>query len=231
MRMPVARCTREPSDQDVRTKGPDYAHHVSHSNVMTSPFLKCLLGCFGEAKIGHARESLLDSVVLISREELQSTQHAKFVGECITRFVLTALPPRQSTQERGRSLSTRFQREHAAIFIVWVSSGVHKTGCGAQSLQLLLQGNVAMILRENGLLRTERRRGGEKTDENEWKRKFAKDDWFEDHRFLKSSRFSSAATRCGFIYVRMLGRILLCRARAVGFELPMHGTKCCFPHD
>src|SRR5690348_11475013 len=98
MRMPVARGSGEASDQDIRTKGPDNAHHVAHGNVMTSPFLKCLLGCFGEAKIGYARESLLDSVVLISREELQSTQHAKFVGECIAGFVLPTLSPRQSTQ-------------------------------------------------------------------------------------------------------------------------------------
>src|SRR5690348_14712328 len=90
--------------------------------------------------------------------------------------------------------------------------GVHQARGGPQSLQFLLQRDEALILRENRFLCSQTRRSSDNADENETEKEFAEDDWFGDHRFLNSSRFSSAAAGCGFYLPRKAGRILLCGA-------------------
>ena len=127
------------SADHIRTEGANHAHHVAQRDIVTAPLLECLLRRLGETEIGNAREALLDSVVAVGGQQLQRADDAELVEQIAADFVLPALAAIERKLQHADAVPARFQREHAAVFVVGMGDGMHQARRGVQAAQHLLQ--------------------------------------------------------------------------------------------
>ena len=146
--VPVPVGSGKARNQDIGTKSSNHAHHVAERDIMPAPLLKGFFRIFGIAEIRHPAEALLDSVVTVRCRQLQHAQHAQHVEQIAADLVLAAFAPSQSHQQCGDPVAARFQRQHAAIFIIGVRGRLHQSGRGLQTTQRLFQSSSTGVLRQ-----------------------------------------------------------------------------------
>src|ERR1700675_340646 len=91
MAMPIAIRSRKSCHQHVWTKGSNHPHHIAEGHVMPMPLVKRFFGGLRISKVSHTREPLLDSVISVRRQQLQSAQHAQCVEKITAGLVLSTL--------------------------------------------------------------------------------------------------------------------------------------------
>ena len=139
MAVTVARVALKASADHIRTEGANHPHHVAQRDIVTAPLLERLFWSLGETEIGDPREALLDSVVAVGRQQLQRADDAELIQQIAADFVLPALAAIERELQHARAVPARLQREHAAVFVVGMSNGVHQPRRGVQSAQHHLQ--------------------------------------------------------------------------------------------
>ena len=115
---------------------------------MALPFFQRFVGVLGETKIGDARKALIDAVVTVRAEQLQSSQHAEGIEQAASHLVLAAFAARKRHEQRVRAKAAGFQREHAAVLVVGMRGGVHQARGGFQTLDRPTQSGCANVLRQ-----------------------------------------------------------------------------------
>ena len=90
--MAVSVIALKPRDQHVGAKGADDTHNVSECGLVPLPFLKRLIGIFGEPEIGDAGEALLHSVITIRFRQLQCPQNTEHIEKVAAHLILPAFP-------------------------------------------------------------------------------------------------------------------------------------------
>ena len=108
-------------------------------------FSKGLFRRLGEAKIGDAGEALLHAVIAIGGQQLQRANNAQLVEQIAADLVLAAFAAIERQLQHADAVAARFQRQHAAIFVVGMSDGVHQPRRGVQPPQHQLQPGGAGI--------------------------------------------------------------------------------------
>ena len=146
--MAVAAVALEPSADHVGTESANHSHDVVERHVVAVPHLECFFRSLGKSKIGSSGETLFDGVVTVGRKQLQGANDAEFIQEIAANFVLAAFAAIQGELQCGHTVAARFEREHAAIFVVGMRDRVHQTPRGMQTAQHLFQPGIAGIDRK-----------------------------------------------------------------------------------
>ena len=152
MPMAIAIRARKPRHQHVRTKGSNHPHHVAERDIVPLPLLKCFFGSLRISKIRHARESLLNAVISVGSQQLQRPQHAQRVEQIAAQLVLSPFPARQRHQQCRDAFPARFERQHAAVFVIGMRRDLHQTGRRLQASQHQLQPRRTGFLRERFII-------------------------------------------------------------------------------
>src|SRR5258705_401979 len=132
--MTVAAGTREASYQNVGTKRANDADHVAKRNVVALPFFQSLFRVLGEAKIRHAREALIDTIITVGTEKFQSAKYAERIQQAAPHLILSPFAAGQRHQQCVRAPAARLEGEHAAVFVIRVCRGVHQARSRSESL-------------------------------------------------------------------------------------------------
>ena len=114
-------------------------------DIVATPFLESLFRCLGKTEISNAREALFNTVVTVGSQQLQGANDAKLVEEIAADFVLPAFAAIERELQHAHAVPARFERQHAAIFVVGVRDRVHQARCGVQPPQHLLQASRAGV--------------------------------------------------------------------------------------
>src|SRR5690349_1506792 len=99
MRVAISRGSRETRNQHIGTECSDNPHQVADCYIVPAPLLERLLRRLRESEVSDTSEALLYTVIFVSSKEFQGTEHTEFIGEGISRLVLSTLPAREGTQK------------------------------------------------------------------------------------------------------------------------------------
>ena len=148
MAMPVAAVALETSADHVRAEGANHPHHVAQRHVVAVPHLEGFFRSLGESEIGNPGETLFHSVITVGRQQLQGANDTELIQEIAANFVLAAFATIQGELQGGDAVSARFERQHAAVFVVRMGDGMHQARRGMQTAQHLFQPGVTGVDRK-----------------------------------------------------------------------------------
>src|SRR5882757_7987463 len=131
----IAARAGETGDQNVGPKSANDSDHVSKRDVVAVPLFHRFVGALGKSKIGDARKALVYAVVAVRSQEFQSAKNAKRVEQAAADLILSAFATGKGHQERMRALASRFESEHAAIFVVGVRRRMHESRGRTEALE------------------------------------------------------------------------------------------------
>ena len=140
----------KPRYEHIRTERPNHPHHISQRDLVSAPLRKGLLRALGKSKVGYARESLLDTVILVRCQQFFRAQHAQHIRQIASYLVLAALAAIQRHQQHAGSATARFERQHPAIFIIGMRYCLHQPRRRAEPPQHPPQADDSLILRKFG---------------------------------------------------------------------------------
>src|SRR5262245_27032206 len=115
---------------------------------MAVPLVEGLVRRLGKTEIGDVAEALLHAVILVCLEKLQGAQDSKLVRAFGPELVLSAFAAGNGKQGYLSALAARFQREHAAIFVVGMGGDLHQAGGGLELGEKLGQVQRAAVFRQ-----------------------------------------------------------------------------------
>src|SRR5262245_19561407 len=112
---------------------------------MAMPFIECLIRSLGKPEISNSGKALVYAIVVISSQQLQSSEHAERVKQFAPGLVLSALAAVQRQQQDARTQSSRLEGQRAAVFVVRMRSGVYHPRRSLQFSERLNQPGYSRI--------------------------------------------------------------------------------------
>jgi hypothetical protein len=144
----VSRVALKTRDQDERPVDANHTHDIAQDRFL-SPFFERLVEAFREPVVRNRREVLrVDAVVAIGGNQFVGTDQAERVEQLRPDRVVARFATGQGEQRHAGTVTPAEHRQHTAMLVVWMGSGVHRARCRAQLQDSLPRTGRAVVLRQ-----------------------------------------------------------------------------------